>query len=140
MDRRCAVLLIPLIGSLAAILYVTLPAQARDLDGRYANSPLKPWFNQLKSGRGLCCSHVDGYVVEEADWQSKDGHYRVRVPKNPASAEMLWVDVPVDAVITEPNRTGRTMVWPDYTFTQGYSNEPVGEPVLIRCFMPGSMT
>ena len=49
MDRRCAVLLIPLIGSLAAILYVTLPAQARDLDGRYANSPLKPWFDQLKS-------------------------------------------------------------------------------------------
>ena len=139
MERRCAVL-IPIMGSLAAILYVTLPAPARDLDGRYANSPLKPWFDQLKSGRGLCCAHADGYVVEEADWESKDGNYRVRVPKNPGSTEMLWVDVPVDAVITEPNRTGRTMVWPVYPFDQGYSNEPAGGPVLIRCFMPGSMT
>ena len=30
--------------------------RARDLDGRYANSPLKQWFDNLKSGRGLCCS------------------------------------------------------------------------------------
>lgn len=137
MQRRCVVL-IPLLGSLAAILYV--PALARDLDGRYANSPLKPWFDQLKSGRGLCCAQADGYVVEEADWESKDGHYRVRVPKNPVSTEMLWVDVPANAVITEPNRTGRTMVWPDYPFAQGYSNEQVDGQVLIRCFMPGSMT
>ena len=35
----------------------------------------------------------------------KDGHYRVRI-------EGDWVDVPEDAVITEPNRVGRTMVWP----------------------------
>jgi hypothetical protein len=25
---------------------------------------------------------------------------------------MDWVDVPNEAVITEPNRAGRTMVWP----------------------------
>jgi hypothetical protein len=31
-------------------------AHARDLDGRYANSPLKPWFDHLASGKGLCCS------------------------------------------------------------------------------------
>jgi hypothetical protein len=29
-----------------------LPAMGRDLDGRYANSPLKPWFDQLKSRNG----------------------------------------------------------------------------------------
>ena len=65
----------------------------------------------------------------------KDGHYRVRLPKNLGSTELLWIDVPDNAVITEPNRTGRTMVWPDYT---GYSYEPTGV-ALIRCFMPGSM-
>ena len=27
---------------------------ARD-DGRYANSPLKPWFDQLASKKGQCC-------------------------------------------------------------------------------------
>ena len=41
-----------------------------------------------------------------------------------------WIDVPDDAVITEPNRAGRTMVWPMWG-TVGIS---------IRCFLPGSMT
>jgi len=41
-----------------------------------------------------------------------------------------WLDVPDEAVITEPNRIGRTMVWP----IRGYLG------VTIRCFMPGSMT
>lgn len=110
-------------------------AEARDLDGRYAQSPLKPWFDSLKSGRGPCCSDADGSVVKDADWEAKDGRYRVRVPRYGTEVdgrpnEMIWVDVPDDAVITEPNKFGRTMVWPVY----GY------EGLQIRCFMPGSMT
>jgi hypothetical protein len=89
-------------------------ALGRDLDGRYANSPLKPWFDQLKSGNGICCSDADGYVVEDADWESRNGRYRVRVPKSPDSKNMVWVDVPENSVITEPNKAGRTMVWPVY--------------------------
>ena len=96
---------------------------ARDLDGRYANSPLKQWFDNLKSGRGLCCSMADGQSVADPDWESKDGHYRVRLENN-------WIDVPDDALITEPNRAGRTMVWPLRFDGQ----------ISIRCFMPGSMT
>jgi hypothetical protein len=96
---------------------------ARDLDGRYANSPLKPWFDQLASGKGLCCSMADGESVADPDWESKDGHYRVRL-------ENRWIDVPDDALITEPNRAGRTMVWP-----MRFDNQ-----ISIRCFMPGSMT
>ena len=38
------------------------PALTHD-DGRYANSPLKEWFNRLASGKGLCCSFADGYVL-----------------------------------------------------------------------------
>src|SRR5206468_4962730 len=97
--------------------------RARDLDGRYANSPLKPWFDQLASGKGLCCSMADGESVADPDWESKDGHYRVRL-------ENRWIDVPDDALITEPNRAGRTMVWP-----MRFNGE-----ISIRCFMPGSMT
>jgi hypothetical protein len=37
--------------------------------------------------------------------------------------------VPDDAVITEPNRAGRTMVWP----VKGALG------ITIRCFLPGSM-
>lgn len=79
-------------------------ALARD-DGRYANSPLKSWFDSLKSGKGPCCSDADGSAVSDVDWESKDGRYRVRL-------EGQWIDVPPDALITEPNRVGRTMVWP----------------------------
>jgi len=97
-------------------------ATAHD-DGRYANSPLKPWFDSLRSGKGLCCSDADGSVVSDVDWESKDGHYRVRL-------EGQWIDVPDDAVITVPNRAGRTMVWP--------VKDSAG--ISIRCFLPGSMT
>jgi hypothetical protein len=96
---------------------------ARDPDGRYANSPLKQWFDSLKSGKGPCCSDADGTAVSDVDWESANGHYRVRLDGE-------WIDVPDEAVITEPNRVGRTMVWP----LRGYLG------VSIRCFMPGSMT
>lgn len=104
------------------------PIRARDIDGRYAASPLKQWFDSLRSGKGPCCSDADGSAVADVDWESKDGRYRVRL-------EGQWWDVPVDAVITEPNRAGRTMVWP--IIYRG-----LGAPVRIeiRCFIPGSMT
>lgn len=130
------VLWMPLIGFLLAVGLVA--ALGRDLDGRYAASPLKPWFDQLESGWGRCCSDADGRIVEDADWETKDGHYRVRVPSGPGSKDMLWVIVPDRSVVTEPNRTGRTMVWPVYV--DGYQDDGFDNGVWIRCFMPGSMT
>jgi hypothetical protein len=38
---------------------------------------------------GLCCSFADGYVVEDADWDTTNGHDRVRVPKSPDSKIMV---------------------------------------------------
>jgi hypothetical protein len=131
--KYCAILSTRLLRSIsfaAVIAVLVLPVFGRDLDGRYATSPLRDWFEHLASGKGLCCSFADGYVVEDADWESNDGHYRVRVPKLANSADGIWVDVPDEAVIKEPNRAGRTMVWPFYSH----------EGVSIRCFMPGSMT
>ena len=111
-----------------AVLLLGLASQlghARDR-GQYANAnpALKAWFDGLKSGKGPCCSDADGTAVSDVDWESGNGHYRVRI-------EGEWVDVPDEAVITEPNRVGRTMVWP--------IRDGVGG-LYIRCFMPGSMT
>ncbi len=111
-----------------AVLLVVLASpgsKARDVDGRYAaqNPELHQWFEGLRSGKGPCCSDADGSAVSDVDWETKGGHYRVRIDNE-------WVDVPDEAVITEPNRIGRTMVWP----IRGYLG------VSIRCFMPGSMT
>jgi hypothetical protein len=116
----------PLTVGLAAALLALAShlGHARDR-GQYANAnpELKAWFEGLKSGKGPCCSDSDGTAVSDVDWQSHGGHYRVRLDGE-------WVDVPDEAVITEPNRIGRTMVWP----LHGYLG------LTIRCFMPGSMT
>ena len=108
-------------------LALTLPAKARD-NGQYANSPNKAWFDKLASKKGLCCSFADGTAVEDADWRSQDGHYQIKL-------EDRWWDVPDDAVITEPNRVGRTMVWPIV-----YRDGEIIRNIQIRCFMPGIMT
>jgi len=102
-------------------------AQARD-DGRYANSPLKPWFESLHSKSGPCCADADGMTLKNVDWDAKDGHYRVFI-------EGKWWDVPDNAVIRTPNLDGRTIVWPIYIRPFGALLE-----VKIRCFLPGTMT
>jgi hypothetical protein len=101
------------------------PAGARD-DGRYANSPLKSWFDQLASGKGLCCSFADGVTIEDVDWDTANakGGYRVRL----AGA---WIDVPDAALIKEPNKFGPAVVWP-YRDIDGITQ--------IRCFLPGAGT
>lgn len=91
-------------------------------DGRYANSPLKPWFDQLASGKGLCCSFADGVKVENVDWDTQNGRYRVRLNGQ-------WIVVPDSALVTEPNKFGPAVVWP-YLDGDGVTQ--------IRCFMPGA--
>jgi hypothetical protein len=62
-----------------------------------AHDPGRPelngWFDKLASGRGLCCSLIDGVTIADPDWESKDGHYRVRLGGE-------WIDVPDDALVT----------------------------------------
>jgi hypothetical protein len=50
--------------------------------------------------------------------------YGVRIEGN-------WYDVPDDAIINEPNRNGRTIVWPMHVW------EGEKLTIAIRCFMPG---
>ncbi len=94
-------------------------------DGRFAGSPLKPWFESLgtKAG-GLCCALADGIV--DVTWgTTRDGHYRVHVWGQ-------WVDVPDQAVLKVPNRLGRAVVWP---YIQDI---PSGILIQIKCFLPGA--
>jgi len=108
----------------ALCLIAVVPSQllAHD-DGRFANSPLKAWFDQLASGKGLCCSFADGVSVQDVDWDTTpDGRYRVRLNGQ-------WIVVPDAAVVTEPNRFGPAVVWP-YQDMNGVTQ--------IRCFIPGA--
>jgi len=96
-------------------------AFARD-DGRYANAPLKYWFDNLTSGKGKCCSFADGFSVGDVDWDTEDGHYRVLLHGE-------WINVPPSAVVNEPNKFGAAVVWP-YLDRDGQTQ--------IRCFLPGA--
>ena len=108
--------------ALCTTIFAASGVSSRDLDGRYANSPLKQWFDQLASGKGLCCSFADGFSVQDVDWDTQDGRYRVRLQGE-------WVVVPDTAVVSEPNRFGPAVVWP-YLDAMGATQ--------IRCFMPGA--
>lgn len=109
----------------ASCMFFGVPSHvsARD-DGRYAseNPELHKWFDQLASAKGLCCSFADGVNVENVDWDTQDGRYRVRI-------QGQWVVVPDAAVVTEPNRFGPAVVWP-YQDGEGATQ--------IRCFLPGA--
>jgi len=117
-----------LIGTALAVVALCMTAfvpsdvSGRDLDGRYANNPLHDWFEQLASGKGLCCSFADGFSIQDVDWDTQEGRYRVRIHGQ-------WIVVPDSAVVTEPNRFGPAVVWP-YDDQDGATQ--------IRCFMPGA--
>jgi hypothetical protein len=97
-------------------------ALTRDLDGKYANSPFKQWFDSLASRRGPCCSVADGQSVEDVDWDTKNGQYRVRL-------DGQWIEVPADALVTAPNKFGPAVVW----LYKDYEGK-----TQIRCFIPGA--
>ena len=111
------------VAVLCIIVFVPNHSHTRD-DGRFANSPLKEWFDRLASKNGLCCAFADGVSVQDVDWDTQDGHYRVRIHGE-------WIEVPDAAVITEPNRFGPAVVWP---YNDRYGN------TQSRCFMPGAGT
>jgi hypothetical protein len=82
---------------------------------------LKAWFESLRSGGAVLlrrrrhCGQRPRLAIRQWALVRLDGE---------------WIDVPDEAVITEPNRVGRTMVWP----LLGYMG------TTIRCFMPGGVT
>jgi hypothetical protein len=87
---------------------------------------LDGWFKALSSSRGPCCDGSEALRLEDVDWDTKDGHYRVRIDGE-------WVDVPDNAVLDGPNRAGYTAVWP-------YQTRELDGTVKtqIRCFLRGA--
>ena len=107
--------------AIAVCLFALAPARAAEGDG-HSSSPLHAWFDNLTSGRGLCCSFADGLSVQDVDWDTQDGRYRVKLHGQ-------WIVVPDDAVVKEPNKFGPAVVWP-YMDVNG--------AMQIRCFIPGA--
>ena len=83
---------------------------------------LNEWLKSLHSnGKVWCCDGSDTDEID--DWDTKDGRYRVKF-------RGLWYDVPPDAVVDGPNKSGTPLLW----MYKGYMSP------TVRCFMPGAMT
>lgn len=115
-----ALIIVSLILLIMALLVHTKPARAHD----HARPGLDKWFKALESrAKAACCDGTDATRLDDVDWESRDGHYRVRIKGK-------WIDVPESAVVDGPNKAGPAMVWP----IEGWGG------LTIRCFMPGAMT
>lgn len=110
--------LIILLAIATAIFAIESEAQAHD----HAKPELDSWFKSLWSEEGgSCCEGFEAVAVDDPDWRSKDGHYQVMLYGE-------WLDVPDKAIVQQPNRDGRTMVWPGAV---------VNGVQTVRCFMRG---
>jgi hypothetical protein len=107
-----------LLGFVIAIAVLTISTcPAHDLE----HPELNGWLESLHSGKGPCCDGSDAKRLDNTEWDTKDGHYRVFIDGE-------WVEVPDEAVIGAPNRANRAMVWPQYQD---------GHP-KVRCFIAGA--
>jgi hypothetical protein len=109
-----------ILRAIIVLLLFTGWAVARD-DGRYAQSPLKNWFNSLRNQNGIpCCDTADGVRLEDPNWRiNQDGSYSVRLNKD-------WIAIDPQLVIKQKNLAGYAIVW----INAG----------RITCFLPGSST
>ena len=111
-----------LLAILAAMLSLGLEKAFSHDHGR---PDLNFWFRGLQSKAKIyCCDGSDAKSLDDVDWDTKDDHYRVRI-------DGKWVDVPPEAVVDEPNKAGKAMVWP-FTYPDG--------TMVIHCFIPGVET
>ena len=88
-----------------------------------AASPILPSRNGstiLRAETNCAAPFADAVSLQDVDWDTQDGHYRVRIQGE-------WIVVPDDSVVTEPNRFGPAVDAGDGT-------------TRIRCFIPGAGT
>lgn len=105
----------------AALLAFALsvhPIRAHD----HSRPELNGWLKSLHSkAKTWCCDGNDTDTIE--DWDTKGGRYRVKW-------QGLWYDVPDDALVEGPNKSGAPLLW----MSKGYMAP------TVRCFMPGTLS
>jgi hypothetical protein len=108
-------------------LLLTLPLML--LTHLHDRPDLDAWAKGLKSAQGTpCCENDEAHALNEPDWRvTAEGHYQVFL-------EGGWWDVPDTAVVHEPNKYGRVLVW--YVAMKDSDGHAVS--VYVRCFLPAA--
>lgn len=124
--------LVLILAAIVAVLY-SCDSRAHDQTGKRPD--LNPWFENLRSKKAKCCSNADGALVVDGDWEQLPPVCDKCHPRYKVKIANDWVDVPDEAVVTEPNQAGVAMVWGSQYWAQNTEKQRWE----IRCFMPGSM-
>lgn len=127
-----------LVGWVIVVAVVILAALGRPAHPRYVGAEpiqfsqeIQDWIKGLRSGqqRSPCCDLSDGDFTQQDLRVGADGRTHFF-----ATVEGEWVEVPDDAIVREPNRIGRPIVW--VTRWMGLEGKPV---TFVRCFLPGAL-
>ena len=95
-------------------------AYPKDLDGRYADSPNKEWFESQHNSTGQwCCNEADGHLYDGDYKLNQDGSVQVGDEK-----------IESYKVLKGPNPMGQAVWW--------YIETAFGRTTF--CFIPGSLT
>ena len=88
----------------ALVVGLSISALARD-NGRYADVPLKYWFDNLTSSNGKCWS-------SQTAFRSATSSGTRRTVITACCCTSKWINVPNSSVVTEPNRYGPAVIGP----------------------------
>lgn len=121
-----------------AVAVILAAVTSRPAHPRYAGaepvqySPeILDWIKGLQSSqqRSACCDLADGDFTQQDLRPGADGRTHFF-----ATVEGEWVEIPDGALVREPNRIGRPIVW--YSRWMGLNGKPV---TFVRCFLPGAL-
>src|SRR5690242_17159767 len=94
-----------MICGVALCALYSVMAHARDLDGRYSNSPYKTWFDSQQNGQGTsCCHEGDAHRYDGRYTLNSDGTVTVMLDGKPHA-------LPDYMLIKGPNPTGSAIWW-----------------------------
>jgi hypothetical protein len=107
---------------------------------------LNEWYRNLHSYLGPCCDGEEAKHIATDQWSEwreelHCAHAEVDTSKDDAHGPYCvflqgkWWNVPDDVVLKQPNLDGAALVWPYFRY-----NDPNGELISIRCFIPGAGT
>jgi hypothetical protein len=109
------------LGGVVVFVLVAFAAPPPDAD-----PALHEWFErQYNVNGGWCCKESDGHILSDDDWRIVGVGYEVRI-------DGTWYDVPATAYrdpVGGPNPTQHAIAW-----------WSPGEPIVIYCFTPGTLT
>jgi len=124
-------------ATLVFLLLLSSPAWAHDWshkDFAQANALERKWLQKQRHPKTnvLCCNDADGEQVEE---DIRNGRYWI----NSNHTRGIWMLVPDEVVIREPNMHGRPVAWFRWEGAGSIQTLPRDDlrPV-IYCYVPGA--